>query len=346
MTCIKKESTMLAFVLRRLLWAIPVLFFVALVSFFLMHQAPGGPFDKDNNRKQVDATTLKALNTRFGLDKPQYLNPGAVSALWNAGGRNPLVIGRAYFDSQFFNYIINATHGDFGPSYRQRGKSVQDILAKQWTYSARLGLFALIIAVVIGIPLGVVAALKQNTFVDYISLFFATIGVAVPTFVTGLLVLIVFGTTLKWISISTNDWSTFKPYIAPALVLGLGTMSFITRITRVTILEIKRQDYIRTARAKGLAERNVIVRHILRNGLIPVVTLLGPALVDLATGSVITEAIFGIPGIGNYFVSSIFQRDYSMIMGTTLIYATLIVFANMLVDLSYGLLDPRIRSQG
>jgi oligopeptide transport system permease protein len=337
---------MLAFVIRRLLWAVPVLFFVALVSFFLMHQAPGGPFDKDNNKKQVDSTTLKALNARFGLDKPQYLNPAAAGALWSQGERNPLAIGRAYLDSQFFNYLINATHGDLGPSYRQRGKNVQDILLKQWTYSARLGIFALSFAVFFGVPLGLIAALRQNTIFDYLSLFFATIGIAVPTFVTGLLVIIVFGTSLKWISISNNDWNTFKPYIAPGLVLGMATLSFITRITRATILEIKRQDYVRTARAKGLAERSVIVRHILRNGLIPVVTLIGPALVDLATGSVITEAIFGIPGIGNYFVSSIFQRDYSMIMGTTLIYATLIVFANMLVDMSYGLLDPRIRSQG
>jgi ABC-type dipeptide/oligopeptide/nickel transport system permease component len=175
-------------------------------------------------------------------------------------------------------------------------------------------------------------------------LLFATIGAAVPTFVTGLLVIIVFGTTLKWISITTNDWDSWGPYIAPGLVLGMATMAFITRLTRTTILEVKRQDYIRTARAKGLAERVVIARHILRNGMIPIVTLVGPALVDLATGAVITEAIFGVPGVGGYFVNSIFQRDYSMIMGTTLIYATLIVLANMLVDLSYGALDPRIRS--
>jgi oligopeptide transport system permease protein len=233
-----------------------------------------------------------------------------------------------------------------GPSYRQRGKSVQDILRSQWTFSARLALFAIVFAVLVGIPLGVLAALKQNSTLDYFSLFFATIGVAVPTFVTGLLVIILFGTALRWISISDNNWNTWRPYIAPGLVLGMATMSFITRITRATILEVKRQDYIRTARAKGLTERAVISRHMLRNGLIPVVTLLGPALVDLATGSVITESIFNIPGIGNYFVSSIFQRDYSMIMGTTLVYASLIVFANMLVDLSYGVLDPRIRGQG
>ena len=158
---------MLAFILRRLLWAIPVLFFVALVSFFLMHQAPGGPFDKDNNRKQVDGATLKALNTRFGLDKPQYVNPGAVGEQWQQGQRNPLTLGRAYLDSQFGNYLLNALHGDLGPSYRQRGKSVQDILLKQWPFSMRLGLFALAFAVIVGIPLGIVAALKQNSWIDY-----------------------------------------------------------------------------------------------------------------------------------------------------------------------------------
>jgi oligopeptide transport system permease protein len=335
---------MFAFIVRRLLWAIPVLFFVGLVSFFLMHQAPGGPFDKDNNKKQVDGATLKALNARFGLDKPQYVNPIAAGALWGRGERSPLKLARAYLDSQFGNYMLNATRGDLGPSYRQRGKNVQDILAKQWPYSIRLGIFALFFAIVTGIPLGIIAALKQNTIVDYLSLFLATLGVAVPAFITGLLVIIVFGTKLKWISISDNDWSTLRPYIAPGLVLGLATMSFITRITRTAILDVKRQDYIRTARAKGLSERAVIVRHIARNGLIPIVTLVGPALVDLVTGSVITEAIFGIPGVGNYFVTSLFQRDYSMIMGTTLVYAALIVLANILVDLSYGFLDPRIRA--
>lgn len=337
---------MLGFFIRRLLWAIPVLFFVALVSFFLMHQAPGGPFDKDNNKKQVDGATLKALNARFGLDKPQYFNPGASSKLWNSGERNPFKIARAYLDSQFFNYIFNAARGDLGPSYRQRGKSVQDIIFKQWPYSVRLGLFALIFAVVVGVPLGVIAALRQNSLADYLSLFFATIGVSIPTFVIGLLVIIFFGTTLKWISITNNDWDTWRPYIAPGLVLGLSTMSFITRITRTTVLEVKRQDYVRTARAKGLSDRMVISRHIMRNALIPVVTVLGPALVDLITGAVITESIFSIPGVGKFFVDAIFQRDYSMIMGSTLIYATLVVLANIVVDLSYGLLDPRIRSQG
>jgi oligopeptide transport system permease protein len=335
---------MFAFLIRRLLWAIPVLFFVSLVTFALMHLAPGGPFDRED--KRVDARTAAALNARFGLDKPQYFNTAKLSELWEAGERNPLKLTRNLFDSQYGNYIINAVQGDLGPSYRQRGRDVQDILLAQWPNSMRLGIIALIFAVFVGVPLGIIAALKQNTIIDYISLFFATIGVSVPTFVTGLLVLIIFGTNLKWINVATNDWNTWRPYIAPGLVLGLATMSFITRITRTTVLEIKRQDYIRTARAKGLSERWVILRHMLRNAMIPIVTLLGPALVDLITGAVITESIFSIPGIGKFFVDSISQRDYSMIMGTALMYATLIVLANIMVDISYGVLDPRIRNQG
>jgi oligopeptide transport system permease protein len=243
---------MIRFIIRRLLWMFPVLFFVSLVTFFLMHQAPGGPFDRED--KNVDPATIRALNARFGLDKPQYINSPAVSAAWDQGVRNPIALGRAFIDSQYGNYMLNAMRGDLGPSYRQRGKDVQDIIREQWPYSARLGLFALTFAVLVGVPLGVIAALRQNTFVDYISLFFATVGVSLPTFITGLLVLIIFGTTLKWINITTNDWNSFKPYIAPGLVLGMLTMSFITRITRTTMLEVKRQDYIRTARANA-AER-------------------------------------------------------------------------------------------
>jgi oligopeptide transport system permease protein len=333
---------MFAFIIRRLLWAIPVLFFVSLVTFFLMHLAPGGPFDRED--KKVDSRTKKALETRFGLDKPQYFNPGAAAVSWEKGDRNPLTLTRAYLDSQFGNYMFNAMRGDLGPSYRQRGQDVQDILARQWPYSARLAIFALLFAVLLGVPLGILAALKQNSSLDYISLMIATVGVSVPSFVTGLLALIVFGTLLNWISITTNDWNTWRPYIAPGVVLGLSTMSFITRITRTTMLEVKRQDYVRTARAKGLAERRIIQLHMLRNALIPVVTVLGPAFIGLVTGAVITESIFGIPGIGDYFVKSISQRDYSMIMGTTLLLATVTVLTNIVVDLSYGFLDPRIRA--
>jgi len=334
---------MFAFIVRRLLWAIPVLFFVALVTFFLMHQAPGGPFDADGSNKRVDPATLRALNAKFGLNKPQYVNPSAVAALWAAGERNPLALGRAYADSQFFGYISGALRNDLGPSYRQRGKNVQDILASQWRYSARLALFALAFAIFVGVPLGLIAALRQNSIYDYLSLLFATIGVAVPTFVTGLLVIIVFGTTLKWISISSNNWNTWKPYLAPGLVLGLATMSFITRITRATVLEVKRQDYIRTARAKGLPERTVVLKHAFRNTLIPLVTLFGLTLTSLLSGSVILERIFGWPGIGQLAWQAIQRVDIPIIMGVTVVTACAVVLGNLLADLIAPLIDPRIK---
>jgi hypothetical protein len=163
---------MITFIIRRLLWAIPVLFFVALVSFFLMHQAPGGPFDKDNDKRQLDPATLKALNARFGLDKPSYFNPAAFQKALSDGERNPITLGRAYLDSQFFNYLAGALRGDLGPSYKQRGRNVQDILIERWPFSARLGILALAFSLIIGIPLGVLAALRQNSWSDYISLFF------------------------------------------------------------------------------------------------------------------------------------------------------------------------------
>jgi len=336
---------MFAFTVRRLLWAIPVLFFVSLVTFYLMHQAPGGPFDKDNNKKQVDGATLKALNSKFGLDKPQYFNPAGVSALWSQGERNPITLGRTYLDSQFFNYVFNATHGDLGPSYRQRGKSVQDILLERWPYSLRLGIFALLFAVIVGIPLGIIAALRQNTIVDYVSLFFATIGVSIPTFISGLLVIIIFGTALRWISISTNDWDTWRPYIAPGLVLGLATMSFITRITRATMLEIKRQDYIRTARAKGLAPLRVTLRHALRNALIPAITIVGLQFGNLLAGTVVIETVFSRQGLGRLAYTAILAKDFPIVQGVVLLLVLVYVLLNVAVDLSYGLLDPRIRYQ-
>lgn len=336
---------MIGFFIRRVLWIIPVLLTVATVTFFLMHRAPGGPWDSD---KPVSAATEAALNARFGLDKPQWFNPGAVRAARAEGVTNPLTLTRAFFDSQFFNYIAGAARGNLGPSYSSRGtENVQDVLVAKFPYSAKVGLVGIVFALLVGLPLGLLGALKQNTIVDYISLFFATLGVSVPSFIIGVLVIIFLSANLgvapirrpeEWVGLSTA-------YLLPGIVLGLGTMAYITRLTRSSMLEIKRQDYIRTARAKGLSEARVIGRHMVRNGLIPVITILGPAIADLVTGSFIIESIFGVPGMGREFVSSIGSRDYSMIMGTTLFYALLVAVANLSVDLSYGVLDPRIRAR-
>jgi oligopeptide transport system permease protein len=336
---------MFEFIIRRVLWIIPVLFTVALVTFFLMHRAPGGPWDSD---KPVPPSTEAMLNARFGLDKPLWFNPQAVSAARAQGESNPFRLVRAFLDTQFFNYIIGAAQGDLGPSYASRGtEDVENIIARQFPYSAKLGLVAVLFAALLGIPLGVLGALKQNTWIDYLCLFVATIGISVPSFVTGVLVVVALSSVFnvpairrpeEWLGLSTA-------YIVPGIVLGLGTMAYITRLTRSSVLEVKRQDYIRTARAKGISEGRVVLHHMLRNSLIPVVTILGPAVAALVTGSFIIEPIFGIPGMGTQFVDAIARRDYSMIMGTTLFYALFVAVANLSVDLSYGVLDPRIRSR-
>lgn len=328
---------MTTYVVRRLLYMIPTLFFVALITFTLMHAAPGGPWDRDLEARQVDKTTQDILNKRFGLDKPLFFN--------TAGGN--------LFDSQFFNYIFGAVQGDLGPSYRQRGLDVQDILFRppegkpfwnsKFGYSLRLGLLAVGLATLLGIPLGIAAALKRNTLVDYISLFLSTVGVSVPSFVLAIFFIIIFASKLKLVKIVQQDWNTPGAWLVPAAILGFGTFAFVTRLTRSSLLEIMQQDYVRTARAKGLAERVIVLRHMLRNALIPVVTILGPALAGLVTGSFIIEQMFSFPGSGRAFVTAISQRDYSMIMGTTLIYAVLVAFANLSVDIVYGFLDPRIK---
>ena len=336
---------MIEFFIRRLLWIVPVLFVVALVTFFLMHRAPGGPWDRE---KPVPAVTQQLLNQKFGLDKPLWFNPKAVGDARAKGEANPLKLGRAFLDSQFFNYVIGAVQGDLGPSYQSKGtETVQAKLKEKFPVTARVGVVAIIFALVIGLPLGVIGALRQNSPLDYLSLFLATVGISVPNFIIGVLLIIFLSSALGVAPLRRpEEWQGFgTAYLLPGIVLGLGTMAFITRLTRSAMLEVKRQDYVRTARAKGLGDRLVIGRHMLRNSLIPVVTILGPAIANLVTGSFIIETIFNVPGMGREYVTAIAARDYSMIMGTTLFYALLVALANLSVDLSYGVLDPRIRAR-
>ncbi len=329
---------MTAYLFRRFLWMIPVLFFVAFITFILMHSAPGGPWDRDLNAKQIDARTQELLNERFGLDKPLFIN---------TSGGNP-------FDSQFFRYIGGILHGDLGPSYRQRGLTVQQILFQppkgksfwqsRFGYSARLGMLSLAWAVLLGIPFGIIAALNRNSILDYFALFISTIGVSVPSFVLAIFLLILLATKLHLINIVQQEWSSPSAWITPALILGFGTFAYITRLTRSSMLEVIRQDYVRTARAKGLHETAIIRVHMLRNAMIPVFTVIGPALAGLVIGSFIIESMFGFPGSGRAYVQAVSNRDYSMIMGTTLLYALLVVMGNLMVDISYMLLDPRIET--
>lgn len=331
---------MIRFIIRRLFWMIPVLMIIALVTFVLMHVAPGGPWDKDPSKRQVDATTLKNLQREYGLDKPAWRQFTAY------------MIGDVNSKGA---WVWGAIGGNLGPSYRQRGRSVQEILFEvpegkpfwesRFGYSIRLGLISLFVAIIIGIPAGILSALKQNTWIDYLTAFIANIGVSVPNFVIGIFLIVIFAVGLKLIPVVPRDWTDFRVWIVPATVLAFGTMAFTARLTRSSMLEVMRQDYVRTARAKGLAERRVITVHMLKNALIPVITILGPALAGLLVGSFIIETMFAFPGIGREFVQSISNRDYSMIMGTTLIYAVLIVLANLSVDIVYGFIDPRIKVQ-
>lgn len=308
---------MARFALNRILWTIPVFWLVITVTFVLIQVTPGSPWDARNaaNGGRLDPSLRPSWEREHGLDKPVA--------------------------QQYVNYLINSARFQFGESYTQDGQSVYERIMQGFPYSARIGVYALVLAAVMGIPLGVIAALKQNTIIDYVSLFFATVGATVPSFVIGFFMLVFFGVRLNWVPILWTDW---RNYILPVAVLGIGTSAFIARLTRASILEITRQDYVRTARAKGLTERAVTMRHILRNGLIPVVTIMGPALAALITGTIIIENVFGVPGMGYLYIQSIGARDYPVIMGTTLFYTFFIVVGNMLVDLTYGVIDPRIKT--
>lgn len=330
---------MATYFLRRLLWMIPVLFTVALITFVLMHSAPGGPWDRDLSARQVDAATQKVLNAHYGLDKP----------LW----RQFIAYSIGDFDGENGEFVCGLVCGNLGPSYRVRGRTVQDILFEpgkdkgpldsKFGYSLRLGLFALVMAAIVGVPVGIFAALRQNSWVDYLSLFIATAGISLPSFVMAIFMIIIFASTLHWVSVIPRSWDDIRGWILPAAVLGFGTMAYVARLTRTSMLEVLRQDYVRTARAKGLHERVVVIRHMLRNALIPVVTILGPSLAALVTGSFIIETMFSFPGMGKEYVTAISRRDYSMIMGTTLIYVFLVSVANLTVDFMYVFIDPRIR---
>jgi oligopeptide transport system permease protein len=303
---------MTRFVIRRVLWLILVLLVVSFITFSLMHLVPGGPWDRD---KQLAPQVVAALNAKYGLDKPFYV--------------------------QYGNFLLGLLHGDLGISYSYQDRSVTQILMQGFPKTAVLGTTAFILALLVGITFGMAAALRQNTWIDYVCVMFSTIFASVPGFVLGILLIIVFSVILHWFP--TGGWGSPSQIVMPAIALAALPAAFMARITRASTLETMRQDYVRTARSKGLLERVVLIRHILRNSLIPVVTIAGPEFAALVTGSVIVETIFSIPGIGRLFVQGIFARDYGLIMGTVLFYAFVIAIANLVVDILYGVIDPRIR---
>ena len=306
---------MLKYTIRRLLLLIPTMFFVAVIVFFLAHAAPGSPFDaKAQGDKGLPTATILKLEEHYGLNQPVPV--------------------------QFLLYMESVAKFDFGNSFRS-GRLVSDIIGDGFPVSAQLGIQALLIALAFALPLGVVSALRQNTAVDYASLFFATIGTTIPSFVISIFAIYFFGVTFHLLPFV--GWATPQHWVLPTVILALGPMAFLTRITRASMLEAIRQDYVRTARAKGLREQVVIVGHVMKNAMIPVATIIGPATAGLITGSIIIEGIFSIPGIGRLFLQSILGRDYPLIMAVYLLYAFLICLANLSVDLVYGVLDPRIK---
>jgi ABC-type dipeptide/oligopeptide/nickel transport system permease component len=318
-----------------------VLFFVSLITFSLQHAVPGGPFDRE---KKLPPEIIANLENKYRLNDPlpkQYADYMADILI-------PRVTTKNEVPSLLTDALIKIDIGDvrlkwmnWGPSYASRSRTVNDIFKAQLPVSAQLGLLAMLVALLIGIPMGILAALRQNTVLDYLGMSVAIFGVSVPVIVLGPILIWIFAVTLGWFP--ATGWGTAKQAVMPSVALGLASSALIARLTRASLLQVIREDYIRTARAKGLAERMVIIGHALKNSMIPVVTILGPMFAALTTGTFITEQIFGIPGMGKHFITSIGNRDYPVIMGTTLLYSIFLVAANLVVDITYAWLDPRIR---
>lgn len=329
------------YITQRLLWLVLVMFAVSLITFVLEHSVPGGPFDRE---KKLPKEILANLDEKYHLSDPlwkqyvDYLVDISIPRLSTISEEHSLES----------DYLINLNLGgvsfqwmNFGPSYASRSRTVNDIFREQLPISAQLGVLALCVALLIGFPSGIMAALRQNTIWDYMGMSVAILGVSVPVIVMGPLLIWIFAVTLGWFP--PSGWGDPRQMVLPSLALGLTESALIARLTRASLLQTIREDYIRTARAKGLKERSVIVKHALKNSMIPVVTVLGPLFAAIVTGTFVTENIFGIPGMGRFFVSSIGNRDYPVIMGTILLYAVFLVIANLVVDVVYAWLDPRIQ---
>jgi oligopeptide transport system permease protein len=309
---------MTAFIIRRVVWTIPVLLLVILMTFGLMKNIGGNPFRK--TERAVPPAIQANLERKFNLDKPWY--------------------------QQYFLYVKDVLRFDFGPSLSRPGQNVNDYVTEQFPRSVKLGLFAFLWALVLGIPAGVIAALRPNSFYDYGVMFFSNVGFAVPSFLVATLLIYFVAVELHWVPTSGWPLGTFevdKRVILPSFALGLLPMAYFARLVRGTMLETFQQDYVRTARAKGLRWRRVVGLHVLRNSLIPVVTAAGPLLGFLVTGSFIIEFIFSIPGIGKGFIDGVRNRDYSLVMALTVLLSGVIIIANLVVDILYGFLDPRTR---
>jgi len=305
---------MLRFLLRRLLVAVPTLFLVITVAFFMMRAAPGSPFV---NERQLTPQVEAAVMAKFGMDKPLH--------------------------EQYFNYLAGVVKGDFGPSLKYRDKSVLDILHDNYKVSLILGGVSILLAAIIGLSLGVIAALRQNRVADYLTMGVAILGVCIPTFVTAPLLVLVFASRLGWLPTAGWNGGALANLVLPITVLALPQIAIISRLTRAGMIEVLRSNYIRTARAKGLPESLIVRKHALRAAILPLVSYLGPAAAGLLTGSLVVEKIFNLPGLGKFFVISALQRDYTVVMGMVIVYALLILVLNLIADMLYAALDPRVK---
>jgi oligopeptide transport system permease protein len=305
---------MLGYALRRLLGSLPTLWAIVTLAFFMMRLAPGGPFTLD---RSLPPAIEKNLLAAYRLDQP----------LWR----------------QYLDYLGGLLVGDLGPSFKYQDFTVAELIASGFPASLRVGGLAILVAVLAGVTLGTLAALRQNRRLDHLVMAAAMVGIAVPNYVMAPILTLVFGVHLAWLPVGGWGGGALRNLVLPVTALALPQIAYIARLTRGSMIEALGQNHVRTARAKGLGERIVVVRHALRGGLLPVVSYLGPATAGLVTGSVVIETIFSIPGIGRYFVQGALNRDYTLVMGVVIFYAVLIILLNLLVDLLYGLLDPKVK---
>jgi oligopeptide transport system permease protein len=305
---------MLRFVVQRLVVAIPTLFVVVTVAFFMMRAAPGNPFSTD---RKLPPAIEKNIEAKYHFDRPLYV--------------------------QYAEYVGGVLHGDLGPSLKYRDKTVLEIIQQNCLVSLKIGLAAFAIMVILGVSLGVIAAMRQNGPADYTVMSIAIVGICIPSFVTAPLLQLAFGSDLGWLPISGWNGGAIPNMVMPVIVLAAPQVAIISRLTRAGMIEALHSNYVRTARAKGLPEIQVVFRHALRAAVLPLVSYLGPAFAGLVTGSLVVEKIFGLPGLGKFFVNSALQRDYTVVMGMVIFFATLILVLNLLSDVLYAVLDPRVR---
>lgn len=306
---------MISFVLRRLMSAVPTIFIVVTISFFLMRFAPGGPF---NLERPLPPQTMANIMATYKLDQPLF--------------------------SQYLSYLGNALTGDLGPSFIYKDNTVSELIGKALPYSVELGAYAILLALIGGVALGTIAALRQNGIIDFILMSFATIGVTVPNFVVGPVLTLIFAVLLSWLPAGSWGDGSFRFLLLPVIALALPQLAVFARLTRGAMIEALHTDHIRTARAYGLPPRVVVITHALRGAMLPVVSYLAPCAAALLTGSAVIETIFTIPGVGRYFVLGALNRDYPLVMGTVILVAVFVILFNLLVDIAYGLLDPRVRN--